>query len=74
MIPSDQLKTKYEKYDLPNAKKLMSAAGSKGFDVTLTTFSTLSVQLLALAPAESVAYAVGSVVLGYLAFDAGKRV
>ena len=31
---------KYEKYDLPMAKKLMAAAGSKGFDVTLTTFST----------------------------------
>src|SRR5690348_1971852 len=40
VIPTDQLKSNYEKYDLPAAKKLMSQAGSKGFDVTLTTFST----------------------------------
>ena len=33
-------KSKYEKYDLPMAKKLMAEAGSKGFDVTMTTFST----------------------------------
>src|SRR3954464_4783783 len=40
-IPSDQLKETYEKYDLPMAKKLMTDAGqSKGFDVTMTTFST----------------------------------
>jgi len=40
-IPSDELKSNYEKYDLPMAKKLMSDAGqSKGFDVTMTTFST----------------------------------
>lgn len=40
VIPDDELHSKYEKYDLPNAKKLMAAAGSKGFDVTMTTFST----------------------------------
>jgi peptide/nickel transport system substrate-binding protein len=40
VISSDQLKSNYEKYDLPAAKKLMSQAGSKGFDVTMTTFST----------------------------------
>jgi peptide/nickel transport system substrate-binding protein len=35
------LKTKYEKYDLPKAKALMKAAGyANGFSVTLTTFST----------------------------------
>jgi peptide/nickel transport system substrate-binding protein len=35
------LKNKYEKYDLPTAKKLMAAAGfSKGFQITMTTFST----------------------------------
>ena len=40
VIPSDQLKSKYEKYDLPTAKKLMSQAGVSGFNVTMTTFST----------------------------------
>jgi ABC-type transport system substrate-binding protein len=41
VIPPKELKTKWEKYDLPKAKKLMAAAGfAKGFDVTLTTFST----------------------------------
>ena len=40
-LTQDELKTKYEKYDLPKAKALMAAAGqSKGFDVTMTTFST----------------------------------
>src|SRR4051794_9393503 len=35
------LKNKYEKFDLPTAKKLMAAAGfSKGFPVTMTTFAT----------------------------------
>ena len=38
--PEDQLQSKYEKYDLPTAKELMSGGGSKGFDVTMTTFST----------------------------------
>jgi peptide/nickel transport system substrate-binding protein len=40
VLPTDQLKSTYEKYDLPTAKKLMADAGSKGFDVTMTTFST----------------------------------
>ncbi len=41
VIPQAELKSKWEKYDLPMAKKLMAAAGrSKGFEVTLTTFST----------------------------------
>jgi peptide/nickel transport system substrate-binding protein len=41
VLPQTDLKRKYEKHDLPTAKKLMAAAGfSKGFDVTLTTFST----------------------------------
>lgn len=35
------LQTKYEKYDVPTAKKLMAAAGyAKGFDITMSTFST----------------------------------
>jgi peptide/nickel transport system substrate-binding protein len=41
VIPQAELKSKWEKHDLPTAKKLMAAAGfSKGFDVTLSTFST----------------------------------
>jgi peptide/nickel transport system substrate-binding protein len=41
VIPQKELKAKWEKYDLPAAKKLMAAAGySKGFDITLSTFST----------------------------------
>jgi ABC-type transport system substrate-binding protein len=41
VIPQAELKRKWEKYDLPKAKQLMAAAGfSKGFDVTMTTFST----------------------------------
>ena len=39
-IPTAQLKANYEKYDLPAAKALMVKGGSKGFDVTMTTFST----------------------------------
>jgi peptide/nickel transport system substrate-binding protein len=39
-LPPDQLQSNYEKYDLPAAKALMTKAGSKGFDVTMTTFST----------------------------------
>ena len=39
-LSQDELKTKYEKYDLPKAKALMKEAGSSGFDVTMTTFST----------------------------------
>ena len=39
-LPTDQLQSNYEKYDLPAAKALMTKAGSKGFDVTMTTFST----------------------------------
>jgi peptide/nickel transport system substrate-binding protein len=36
-----ELKTKYQKYNLPKAKALMAAAGqSKGFSVKLSTFST----------------------------------
>ena len=41
VIPQKELKTKWEKYDLPKAKALMKAAGfSKGFDLQLSTFST----------------------------------
>jgi peptide/nickel transport system substrate-binding protein len=41
VIPQAELKRKWEKYDLPKANALMKAAGfAKGFDVTLTTFST----------------------------------
>jgi peptide/nickel transport system substrate-binding protein len=41
VIPPAELKSKWEKYDLPKAKALMKAAGfEKGFDITLTTFST----------------------------------
>ena len=36
-----ELKTKYQKFDLPKAKQLMAAAGyAKGFSVKLSTFST----------------------------------
>jgi peptide/nickel transport system substrate-binding protein len=34
-----ELRTKYAKYDLPAAKKLMADAGSKGFSVTMTIVS-----------------------------------
>ena len=33
VIPDGDLHSKYEKYDLPAAKKLMSDAGSKGFEI-----------------------------------------
>lgn len=39
-LPTDQLQSNYEKYDVPAAKALMTKAGSTGFDVTMTTFST----------------------------------
>jgi peptide/nickel transport system substrate-binding protein len=40
-IPQKELRSTWEKYNLPKAKALMAAAGfSKGFDVELTTFST----------------------------------
>ena len=36
-----ELKSKYQKFDLPKAKKLMAEAGqSKGFSVKMTTFAT----------------------------------
>jgi peptide/nickel transport system substrate-binding protein len=41
VIPQKELKSKWEKYDLPKAKALMKAAGfAKGFDIQLSTFST----------------------------------
>jgi peptide/nickel transport system substrate-binding protein len=41
VIPQAELKSKWEKYDLPKAKALMKQAGfAKGFDITLSTFST----------------------------------
>lgn len=41
VIPQAELKSKWEKYNLPMAKKLMAAAGyAKGFPITLTTFAT----------------------------------
>jgi ABC-type transport system substrate-binding protein len=41
VIPQAELKSKWEKYDLPKAKALMKAAGfAKGFDIQLSTFST----------------------------------
>jgi peptide/nickel transport system substrate-binding protein len=39
-LTEDQLQTKYQKYDVPTAKSLMKAAGSSGFNVTMTTFAT----------------------------------
>jgi peptide/nickel transport system substrate-binding protein len=39
-LPTAQLTSNYEKYDLPAAKALMTQGGSTGFDVTMTTFST----------------------------------
>jgi CrcB protein len=45
-----------------------------GFCGALTTFSTLQVQLLELATGWAIVYAVGSVVLGYVAVDLGRRV
>jgi len=40
VLPTDQLQSNYEKYDLPTAKSLMKQAGVSGFDVTMSTFST----------------------------------
>jgi peptide/nickel transport system substrate-binding protein len=41
VIPQAELKSKWEKYDLPKAKALMKAAGyEKGFTINLSTFST----------------------------------
>jgi peptide/nickel transport system substrate-binding protein len=41
VIPQAELKSKYEKFDLPKAKALMKAAGfANGFDINLSTFST----------------------------------
>jgi peptide/nickel transport system substrate-binding protein len=41
VIPQKELKSKWEKYDLPKAKALMKEAGfAKGFDIQLSTFST----------------------------------
>lgn len=41
VIPQSELKSKWEKYDLPMAKKLMADAGlTKGFDIEMKTFST----------------------------------
>jgi fluoride exporter len=45
-----------------------------GFCGALTTFSTLQVQALALSTPAAALYVVGSVVLGYLAVDLGRRV
>jgi len=40
-LTQQELKTKYEKFDLPLAKKLMAQAKQeRGFSVTMTTFST----------------------------------
>src|SRR4029077_9769556 len=39
-LTEDQLQSKFQKYDLPTAKSLMKAAGSSGFNVTMTTFAT----------------------------------
>jgi peptide/nickel transport system substrate-binding protein len=40
-LSQDDLKTKYEKFDLPKAQQLMKDAGlDKGFSVTMTTFAT----------------------------------
>ena len=40
-LTQTELKTKYQKFDLPKAKALMAAAGqTKGFSVKLSTFST----------------------------------
>jgi peptide/nickel transport system substrate-binding protein len=38
-LTEEQLRTKYAKFDLPAAKKLMADAGSKGFSVTMTIVS-----------------------------------
>jgi peptide/nickel transport system substrate-binding protein len=41
VIPQKELRSKWEKHDLPKAKALMKAAGfEKGFDIELTTFAT----------------------------------
>jgi peptide/nickel transport system substrate-binding protein len=40
-LSQKELREKWEKFDLPKARALMNAAGfSRGFDVTMTTFST----------------------------------
>jgi peptide/nickel transport system substrate-binding protein len=39
-LPDSELRQKYEKFDLPMARKLMADAGqSRGFSVTMTTFA-----------------------------------
>jgi len=43
----DQLRTTYEKYDLPKAKSLMKQAGSSGFDVTMSTFAAVDYAAMA---------------------------
>jgi peptide/nickel transport system substrate-binding protein len=41
VIPQAELKSKWEKHDLPAARRLMQQAGfARGFEVTMTTFST----------------------------------
>ncbi|HZG36245.1 MAG TPA: ABC transporter substrate-binding protein [Gaiellaceae bacterium] len=40
-LTQKELRTKYERFDLPLARRLMQQAGrQRGFDVTMTTFST----------------------------------
>ena len=47
-LTDSELKTKYEKFDLPMAKKLMADAGeSRGFKVTMTTFALQDYPLVA---------------------------
>jgi peptide/nickel transport system substrate-binding protein len=40
-LSDEELRTKYEKYDVPKAKALMKEAGVSGFDVTMTTFAAV---------------------------------
>jgi CrcB protein len=45
-----------------------------GFCGALTTFSTLQVELLDMSGLDAALYATGSIVLGYIAVDLGRRV
>src|SRR5262245_16148393 len=46
-LSDDELRTNYEKYDVPKAKSLMKQAKSSGFDVTMTTFAAVDYAAMA---------------------------
>src|SRR4051812_44519701 len=46
-LSKDELQSNYEKHDLTKAKSLMKAAGSTGFDVTMSTFAAVDYAAMA---------------------------